>query len=233
VFRLKNFNLEIFYSSCAIPDDFWLIHRLNISMPFIALAFLFLIACFAYKWFQRDDPNLLRNKIKASPFDNAISFYLSGLGSLYTFIINLSTNPFRCFQQIDGSYTLVPASYLDCYDLSWKQNYFSIVTGLAYIALIPVIFGCILWKLKTNSSNNIYIFRFGVLTKEFKKEYWWWGLFQLFKKTLLVMLINLTSNSNPFFRSFLVLLVLLFTLFVETLLQPRIESSTSKFLSFL
>jgi hypothetical protein len=182
---------------------------------------------------KRNNPNLLTDKRKPNPFDRAVFLYFSGLAALYTYIISLAMAPFRCLQQFDGSLTLVRSPELDCYDVEWRKHWFVIVLGLSYIIAVPACFGYILWTYHRNKYSNAFQFRFGFLVRGYKKNFYWWSLFQLFRKTFLVMVIDLSSSYNPYLRTLMVLLVLLSTVLVEAITQPRIEGSLSRMLTTL
>jgi hypothetical protein len=125
----------VFFSSCLLPDNFWTIHNFTVGLPVMILGSLLLIAS-AVSLVHKAQGNRSVNQYLADPFDKAIYFYSLGLVSMYTFIINIALTPFRCYQQSDGSMTLLPASHLDCYDSQWKQNWFSITVGI----LSPLLF---------------------------------------------------------------------------------------------
>jgi hypothetical protein len=139
---------------------------------------------------------------------------------LYTSIMTMALAPFRCFKQVDGSFTLVPASNFNCYDDEWNKRLFPTMIGLMYVPLIPLFFIWILWKHKNNLKNNSFVFRYGYLIARLKPGLYWWNVFQLLRKALLVMLIDLTNNLDPFLRIFAVVLVLFALLFLETSLRP-------------
>jgi hypothetical protein len=179
------------------------------------------------KW--RDLTIVLQNN-KANPFDRAIYLYGAGLGPLYTYLISVALSPFRCLRQEDGSLTLVASPSLDCFDIRWRGNWASIGIGLLNVILVPSIFIYVLWKYRRDFfDNKEFLFRYGYLTTGLKRKYYWWNVFQLFRKTLLVTTIDLSNNLNTFLRMFLVIGVLLCSILLETLCQPRQESSMSRY----
>jgi hypothetical protein len=210
-------------------------HALGVSLPVIALVFCLLIAVMANHMMKRRNAAASKRQrnFTASPFDRAIQFYCLGLVAMYTFIINIALSPFRCYEQEDRTMTLVPAPYLNCFDSQWKENWPTVVIGLLYIILIPCFFFRVLVLYRSSRQSNIFHFRFGFLVKGYRAEYYWWGLFQMLRKTLLVLVIDLSSSYNTYLRTFLVLLVFFSTMLTESLLQPRLESSISRLVSML
>jgi hypothetical protein len=225
--------LKVFYASCTFPDDFWVLHALNISLPWISLGVLFASAWISVQIFQRKDPKFMESKLKPNPYERAIFLYSSGLSSMYTFICSIGLAPFRCYEQDDGSQTLVPAPSLDCFDSRWKENWFLVLLGLSYVIFIPLYFFWILWMYKQNEYSNTFHFQYGFIVRGLKKKFYWWNLFQMLRKAVVVMLVDLTSTYNVYLRTFLVIMTLLFGMFVETILQPREETGIATFVAVM
>jgi hypothetical protein len=202
-----------------MPDDFWTLQALRVSLPIIGFILLMMIATITYFVLRHKFPDMLRRKTVANPFERAIFVYSNSLLALYTFIISVALTPFRCFKQEDGSRTLVPASSHNCFDSDWFQNWPTIGLGLLYVILIPVFFSriLILYNENNSQSSNSFHFQYGFLVKQYKREYYWWSMFQVFKKVVLVMVIDLTTNFATYLRTFLVLVELLSTILLETI----------------
>jgi hypothetical protein len=145
----------------------------------------------------------MESKLKPNPYERAIFLYSWGLSSMYTCICSIGFQPFRCYIQNDGSHTLVPAPYLDCFDSNWRENWFLVFLGLSYVILIPLYFFMILWIYKQNEFSNSFQFRYGFIVRGLKKKFYWWNLFQMLRKTVVVMTIDLTSSYNVYLRTFL------------------------------
>jgi hypothetical protein len=179
------------------------------------------------------NPSVVQKRLHANPFEKSIFIIGSGLGPLYTFLITIALSPFRCLKQVDDSLTLVPSPNLDCYDANWSQNWGTILLGLSYIILIPAYFIFVLWRNRSNFESNQFYFRYRYLISGLKPQFYWWNVYQLLRKTLLVMMIDLTNSFDDFARKYLVFIALLGGMLVETLLQPRIKDSASRNFSIL
>jgi hypothetical protein len=155
-------------------------------------------------------------------FDDVISFYISGLLGLYTFLVITAMSPFRCFLQIDGSYTLIPSSNLNCYDKEWYTHLFVIVLGVLQIFLIPMVLSFTLWRNRSRLNKNAFLWRFGSLTAPYKPEFYYWEIFVLFRKTALVLLIDLSNSLSSFLRVYIVILFLLIFSVIDMFVRPRI-----------
>jgi hypothetical protein len=167
----------------------------------------------------------LRLRLAANPFEKAFSLYLGILSGTYIYLLTISLEPFRCFKQPDGTSTLVASPDLDCYDVVWNKHRVSIFFGLQYIVLIPAFLVSILWKNRKIVDSNVFQWRFGLLTSRYKPQFFWWSIYLLAKKTVVVMLIDLTNDFSVFLRSYLVLLVLVTTLVIESLCKPLKRSN--------
>jgi hypothetical protein len=209
------------------------LHTINISLPLVSLGLIFAIAWISVEILKRKDPKLMESKLKPNPYERAIFLYSWGLSSMYTSICSMGLAPFRCYKQDDGSQTLVPAPYLDCFDSKWRENWFPILLGLSYIILIPTFFIWILWSYKQNQFSNSFHFRYGFIVRGLKKEFYWWNLWQMLRKAVVVMMVDLTSTYNVYLRTFLVVMILLIGMFVETILQPREEMGVATFVSVM
>jgi hypothetical protein len=186
----------------------------------IVLALFLAAASVVYFYYRWNYPILITKRSAASPFEIALSMYLAILVGLYIYMLTIALEPFRCFQQADGTLTLVASPNLDCFDATWSQNMFSIVVGLLYIIGIPSFLILAFWKYRNSVETNEFHWRFGLLTSPYNRKYFWWSIYLLTKKTLLVMLIDLTNDYTIYIRTFIVLLLLLSALFIESICKP-------------
>jgi hypothetical protein len=197
------------------------------------MAVLLFLAFVLFIFEKRKNPSVLKQKLHANPFEKAMWIFGAGVGPLYTYLISVAMAPFRCLKQIDGSYTLVPSPNLDCFDAQWNRNLATIMLGLLMVFLIPTFFIYILWKYRPDFSSNVFHFRYGYLVSGVKPKFYWWNILQLCRKTLVVMMIDLTNGSDPFLRTFLVIIIMFGFMHVESLLRPRPETSSSRSFSLL
>jgi hypothetical protein len=206
---------------------------LTLSIPAIICCALFLIAAVAHFWKARHNPHIFENTLLSDPFDRAIYLFFLGCYAMYTYILSVAMAPFRCYDQPDGSKTLVPSSNLDCFDEQWRRHGFSIALGMIYTIFLPFFFAYVLWANRANRTKLKFVHRFGFLTVQYKSRYYFWSVFQLLRKTVLVMVIDLSNSYNPYFRVFLTEIVLIIFMMIEGLLQPRHEQAVSRVFSTL
>jgi hypothetical protein len=207
--------------SCVLPDDFWIGQAVKVALPFILLLLLVIIASIVYLFQRCCQAAVLQKRLDANPFERVLSLYLSTLVGVYIYFMTTALSPFRCLQQADGTFTMVASPNLDCFDDVWSKNLVTISFGLLNTIAIPVSLVFILWKFRNEIESNRFQWRFGLLTSRYKPEYYWWSTYLLTKKTLLVMLVDLTNGYSVHFRAFLVLLALISALVIESLCKPR------------
>jgi hypothetical protein len=223
--------MDILFSSCLLQGDFWQKQLATVLLPIsVFLGFLFIASLV---WKYGENREFWEKRLRANPFERAGFLFGAALTPMYTYILSVAMAPFRCYKQGDGSYSLVPSPNLDCYDEQWWNQWAVITLGLLYVILIPVFFMFVLWKNRGHFTSNKFIFRYGYLISGLKSSFYWWNVYQLFRKTALVMVIDLTNSFDPFLRTFFVIIVLLFSMIMEVLLQPRQEEGFSRTASIL
>jgi hypothetical protein len=200
------------------------------AVVFVLILFCAWLASLFYKW---KDPSWIAKRTAANPFERALSLYLAILAGMYIYILTIGLEPFRCLQQPDGTLTLVASPNLDCFDNIWARQWFSIGVGLTYIIGIPVLLLSTLWKNRYSIESNLFQWRFGLLTSSYKPKFYWWGIYLLSKKTIFVFLVDLTNDYSIHFRAFLVLVLLIGTLVIESLCRPwKVDVGISRYVNF-
>jgi hypothetical protein len=162
----------------------------------------------------------LQRRVSAHPFEKALSIYIFLITSLYTFIVSAVLSPFRCYPQADGSYTLIPNPSQNCFEETWKSHLPLIGFGILQIVLIPLLLMMILYKYKTNRTNSVYEWRYGLLTRPFKDEFCYWEFVLLVKKTVIVTLVDATNGYSAHTRVFITLSFLIAVFALETIFRP-------------
>jgi hypothetical protein len=169
------------------------------------------------------------NQREANAFERGLSFYLRAIVGLYTFLISVGLSPFRCYPQEDGTYTLVPSSSLNCYDKNWASHWFTIGVGLSQLIAVPCFLIGLFWKYNNPElrQQNKFLWRYGMITRSFKPQFFWWSLLLLFKKTCLVMFIDLTNSYSPYIRVGLTLIVIFLAMTIDGFCKPYVVEGIS------
>jgi hypothetical protein len=226
----KNFNLDLLFSSCAFTADFWAIQAFKVLLPLISFLLLVLISGVAYLIQFVRKPNDLHSRKVANPFERAFSLYIGAGIGLQTYLISIGLAPFRCFQQLDGTYTLVSASKYNCYDSEWRSHGLVISIGLIQIGLPIIALVVIFCLAKSRRQENSFMWVFGMLMFNYKDQFYWWEGVLVVKKVAFVMIVDLMNGYNRHLRVFLAEGVLIAGVFLETLCQPRVDLSVSRIL---
>eukprot|EP00475_Leptophrys_vorax_P004129 TRINITY_DN12463_c0_g1_i1.p1 TRINITY_DN12463_c0_g1~~TRINITY_DN12463_c0_g1_i1.p1 ORF type:complete len:237 (-),score=48.88 TRINITY_DN12463_c0_g1_i1:46-708(-) len=96
-----------------------------------------------------------------------------------------------------------------------------VALGLLEIVAVPVILCSIFWFNRFDIQTNEFVWRYGKLTENYVRQYYWWEVVVLVRKTSIVMVADLINNWDPQLKIFLVEIVLLLHIFAEYLFQPR------------
>jgi hypothetical protein len=211
------------YSACFIKTDYWTLLTTQILLPVAFPVLLLSIAVIVVLFNRCKDQDYfekLRRRLDSSPFERALSVYIFLLTGMYTFISSSSFSPFRCYPQADGTYTLIPDSTQDCYGQEWKKHIWIIAIGLLQIILIPIALIVILSQYKKNRYNNFYDWRYGLLFRSYKEEYFFWEVVIMLRKTLFVFLVDASNAFTTSLRIFFILLFLITNFVAESILRP-------------
>jgi hypothetical protein len=205
--------------------DFWQAQIIKVLLPFILFVVMIGIAYVFYRFQEFKHPGKFRNRSLPNPLERAVSLYVQGLVGLTTYVVMVGFSPFRCCRQIDGVYSLVASSNLDCYDDFWFSNLFIAILGLGEIALIPLVLFLIFRAQKHSIHDNKFVWKFGMLTDNYVEQFYYWELVVLLKKLIFVMIVDLSNDFDKHIRVFMAEIVLIGSIFVEYIFQPRKQES--------
>jgi hypothetical protein len=204
-----------------VQFDFWQAQTLKVLLPFLTFVIMVGLAFFFYKIQEYLYPGRYRNRSLPNPIERAVSIYVQGMVGLTTYVVMVGFAPFRCFRQVDGTFSLVPSSHLNCYDEIWFSNIFIIILGLLEIAIIPLMLKAIFRAYRHSLQDNKFRWQFGMLTENYVDNLFWWEAVVLLKKLVFIMVVDLTNNLDRHLRVFMAEIVLMSVLFAETFFQPR------------
>jgi hypothetical protein len=188
------------YLACVENIDFWNIYSIQVFLPLILCAALLAFAGLKQFLINRKNRHVVKASFKsvADPFERAYSLLLLYLTSLFTLIVSVAFSPFRCYLQIDGSYTLIPKPSENCFDGVWLSHIWVIILALLFIGIVPFAIFYRLRSYKGNFKSNQFLWRYGLLTDVYKEKYYYWELMSMFRKTLIVIFVDLLSNYSKF-----------------------------------
>ncbi len=172
-------------------------------------------------------------KNEASPFERALSLFLFFLTTLFILIVSSAFSPFRCFKQIDGSYTLISKPSEDCYDIEWFSHIWIVTFACSFICLVPLSIFFLLRSYKGRFQSNEFVWRYGLLTNIYKEKYYYWELVSMFRKTLVVLFVDLLSNYSNHIKIFILILFIVSWMTLEARIQPYKHDGISNVLAYL
>jgi heme/copper-type cytochrome/quinol oxidase subunit 2 len=211
-----------------IKATYWQSQLFKVLLPFIILVVFAVFSIVLKLYRQKLNPEEYRIKRGSSPTEISISLYSYGMVRLATYVLLTGMSPFRCFKQMDGSYTLVASPNLDCYDQQWNSNTFTIFLGILQVVLLPLVLMWVLWNYSSN--DNKFMWRFGHLTRKYKDQFYYWEVVMMLKKLIFVMVVDLTNDYNSNLRAFLAESVLVTGVFVDFMVRPRKQTNKVNFL---
>jgi hypothetical protein len=208
-----------------MTTDYWTLLTVQIMLPIIVPVLLLCVAGSIILVLYLNDKtyisNMLRRRVKATPLEKALSVYMFLLTGMFTFISSTSFSPFRCYPQEDGSFTLISNPTQDCFGPEWKSHSWVIAIAILQIILIPIALIYILSRHKENITNNVYLWRYGLLFRSYKPEYFYWEVLIMLRKTMLVFLVDASNAFNTTTRVFFILLFLILNFVAESILRPH------------
>jgi hypothetical protein len=193
---------------------------LQVLSPLALAAFLLFVSVCSRVLTMLINPSVVHAPNYVDPLERAYSLFLFISTSLYTFILSSVFSPFRCYRQPDGSQTLIPKPTESCFNDSWKSHLPIITLGMLIALSIPLILLILLYFNRSGMESNVFRRRYGMLVVPYRMKFFWWELVLMFRKALLVMLIDLSNNQSVFLRNYGVILFLLIIALIEAYVQP-------------
>lgn len=77
-------------------------------------------------------------------------------------------------------------------------------------------------------NNNMFRWRYSILTSPYKPEFYWWELVVMLKKAIIVMIIDLTNGFSESFRAYLAIVFISAIGSVEAILRPYLYDNLSQ-----
>eukprot|EP00475_Leptophrys_vorax_P043779 TRINITY_DN8527_c0_g1_i2.p1 TRINITY_DN8527_c0_g1~~TRINITY_DN8527_c0_g1_i2.p1 ORF type:complete len:791 (-),score=112.92 TRINITY_DN8527_c0_g1_i2:55-2364(-) len=225
-----NINLDLFAPSCAAPLDYWTLYTMQVLLPVILPALLLLICCCVMLVkYLRDREYLaqLKQRLSPHPFEKALAMYIFLISSMYTYLLSVVLSPFRCYPQIDGSYTLIPKPTENCFDANWMKRAPLIAFGILQIIVIPGLILTIYFQRKKHSLSNYFEWRYGLLFRPYRENFFYWELVIILRKTALVMMVDVSNGMQSALRIFLIMIFLVIVFAIEGVCQPLIAKGIS------
>jgi hypothetical protein len=148
--------------------------------------------------------------------------------AMFTFVISNVVEPFNCTLQSNGSYLMTHNPSTPCYGYVWRSYFpsmifFLLIYGVCGPALIIYFF----WINRHSPERQPFQSRFSAITSPYKRRFFYWEIFVMFKRTLFMVSGNfLSSNGASYLVKYCVsVLILLISGWMEMLAAPYSESN--------
>jgi len=137
--------------------------------------------------------------------------------SLFTYTILNVFSPARCSRQLDGRSLMTSNLLVQCGSREWEPLLVGMVLySILYLVIFPIVITGLFWKFRNQIGTPEEQMLIGGLTRSYKKEFFWWEIINVAKKTGLTLLLSLPASSrNQMFFASLVLFMSL-----EIMLKP-------------
>jgi hypothetical protein len=222
---LSNMNFELFFNlECISKTSFWDIFVFKILILLLFCA-SFLGICFWYVKCKSMKGGNVGSHPTVSVLDKCIALLLMLLSTFYTFVLGMILTVFRCYPPEDGTHTLLSSPSLDCYDSEWFSNLWIIIIGIMFLIYFPLLLAFILWKNRSKIYSNTFFFRYGILVKPYKMQFFYWEVILLIRKLILICLVDLTNGMPNTERAFILICFLILELFLDFLVNPFQEEN--------
>eukprot|EP00475_Leptophrys_vorax_P025651 TRINITY_DN3592_c0_g2_i1.p1 TRINITY_DN3592_c0_g2~~TRINITY_DN3592_c0_g2_i1.p1 ORF type:complete len:603 (-),score=103.62 TRINITY_DN3592_c0_g2_i1:99-1715(-) len=220
VFSVTNFNIELFYPECVVPMTFWTKFYGKMLFP-IMIFVLFSLLFGTHEILTKIFPGYFRSgSILLS--HRLLMLFQFIVVTMYTFLVSTVFQPFNCFSQSDGSYTMFRFPSAKCYDQDWKKNIPALVTFiLLYCFGIPLALIYVFMKNKSNLDSKEFRMKFGNLTSPFSSNFFYWELVVMLKKGLFMVSNDfLSSHASYVARYCTGIGILFFFLWLDVTIKP-------------
>jgi hypothetical protein len=202
---------------------FWAVYQFQILIPIILPTILFLLSCAVLAVEYKRNPKLwddIQKRKVPHPFEKALSLFIFIITALYTALMTFVLAPFRCLPQSNGTYTLIPNPSENCFDEKWRSHMPFIAFGLLQIVVIPICLIGIYSRHRRNQQSNFYRWRYGLLFRAYKDEFYWWELVIVIRKTAFVFLVDATNDLETPMRFFVIMVFLTLNFALESICRP-------------
>jgi hypothetical protein len=213
-----NFQFDLFSPSCAIPIDFWDYYQSQMLAPLI---FLGVIVLFHFPVFLKERK---KQNQSLSAWSNFLSKVIVSLvfifSNMFTFLTSKVLGPLECYQQPDGTFTMVLSPSERCFSGSWNRNYGTVILyTFLYLALVPFLIILVFIR-NRGRKDALFLERFGSLIRPYREHLYFWELIWTLKKAIFVILVKVLAGVSLSDRLFFLICTLMLFIALESYFLP-------------
>jgi hypothetical protein len=107
--------------------------------------------------------------------------------TMYSFLISSALSPLKC-KYVNDQYIMYDNPSSLCFDDYWYEMlpfviFFCVLYGIISPGAIIFMF----YKNRVNINDDLFVSRFGVLTRNYKEAFFWWDLMPMMKRAIFVV----------------------------------------------
>lgn len=141
--------------------------------------------------------------------------------SMFTKLATTVFKPLQCLIQPDGTFTMIMSPTQNCYEGDWLQNYpYVIALSIALLGVAPLCIIIEFWRNRGNTDSLEFDWKYGALTRPYRKKYYWWELVATVKKTVYVALVDVLADVTQYARLFYLICFLMAFMGLENTIRP-------------
>ncbi|KAJ3448185.1 hypothetical protein M0812_00661 [Anaeramoeba flamelloides] len=212
------FDIPFVSPECYSEFDYFTRWYIKFSIPFI-ISFVMISGYFLIKlYYYRKGKEIHDLKMKGISI-KFWNYYSSLLKFFYIPYTKLSFEPFD-YTKINNFKTLDADTDIEFGGEEWSKHMAAFIISLIlFVFGIPIFFFIVLKLAKKNNFNDYWTNRFGWMYHRFKSNRYWYELYEIFFK-LILMVAALYSSSNPLLQGWTVFGLILFTILFIVAVKP-------------
>jgi hypothetical protein len=221
--------IELFSPDCSVPMTFWNKFYVKMFIPVI-FALVFIVAALTELMCKRikSPKNYF---VKSSSLTTRAYAYVIFFGvTLYTFVLSSLLSPFQCVKQTNGEYFIDSYPAELCFQGNWNKNLPAVIFfALIYVIAFPTCLTYVMYCYGRGDGVDTLWFsvRFGLITRPYRKEVYYWELVNLLRKAAFVLSTSFwQSTSSSYETKLMTTLILLFVfLWLDIFVSPFIQGT--------
>jgi hypothetical protein len=230
LFSITNLNVGLLYPDCFGENSFWMKYYLQMSIPLIILMLTVFMAFLKTVLLNVKEFKIVLDELKKAAFQ---VYAFTGV-ALHAYLTFTALSPFVCQEKSNGMLVMRHDPSQLCYGPSWKKHEGMITFFLVfYVILMPLSYLIIFFVNRKSISSVNFQSHFGFLVRRFKKQFFWWEIFIMIRKTCFILAIQFLSVQNIGSAKYFASITFLFAVMLIELSFLPFERSFTSLISLL
>jgi hypothetical protein len=226
IFSLTNLNLDLFSVECSVTVSFWTKFVLKSLSPIFFAVGFFVMYC-VHRLFAKIDPRI-ENSFSVDPETPDPYWktrYLYGFMNLFvtahTLLASTVTQFFNCTMSGDGIWVMSSNPSVQCFQKEWNNWIpFAVIFSFLYTIAFPLAVYVFVHRYKAQTNTEWFMARFGSLILPYRAELQAWEIFNMMRRSAIILIIDLLTSISEQLRIFLLLIVFFIILLLQVWKRP-------------